>query len=475
MSDKASNVLADRYASEAIRNIWSPHGRIVLERELWLAVMKAQRDLGLPIPDEAIEAYEQVKDQVDLASMRKREQITKHDVKARLDEFCELAGHQHAHKGMTSRDLTENVEQLQVLRSLRLILEKAVACLLVLGKRAEEFAGLPITGRSHNVPAQLTTLGKRLATVGEEMERAMTVLSDLLASYPFRGLKGAVGTQTDQLTLFEGDADKVEALEKQVLEILEAPARWENVGQVYPRSLDFETVSRLYQLGAASSSFATTTRLAAGHELLSEGFAKGQTGSSAMPHKVNSRSCERINGLHTVLRGHLAMTESLAGDQWNEGDVSCSVVRRVALPDAFFAIDGLLETFLVVLRQMEVYEESMERENARQLPFLATTTFLMAAVKAGAGREDAHAVIKEHALATARDLRAGKIEKNDLGSRLAGDDRLDLSQETIDDLLDEASKATGAAANQALGFARGAQKWAERFPEAANYAPSAIL
>ncbi|MFP6854327.1 MAG: adenylosuccinate lyase [Opitutales bacterium] len=475
MSEQAPNVLADRYASESMRKIWSSSGKISLERELWLAVMKAQRDLGLSIPEEALADYEKVKDQIDLASMREREKVTKHDVKARLEEFCDLAGHQHAHKGMTSRDLTENVEQLQVLRSLELILEKAVSVLLALAKKAEAFAGLPITGRSHNAPAQLTTVGKRFATVGEEMERSMTGISELLANYPFRGLKGAVGTQLDQLTLFEGDVEKVEALEKRMLEILKAPARWENVGQIYPRSLDFETVSRLYQLASAAASFAKTTRLAAGHELLSEGFAKGQTGSSAMPHKVNSRSCERINGLQTVLRGYLAMTESIAGDQWNEGDVSCSVVRRVALPDAFFAIDGLLETLLVILGQMEVFEESIARENERQLPFLATTTFLMEAVKAGAGREDAHAAIKEHALAVARALRAGETDRNDLGQRLAKDERLRLSQEKIDDILSRASKAIGTAERQIERFVDNARVWQNRFPEAATYLPGDIL
>jgi adenylosuccinate lyase len=475
MSEQAPNVLADRYASASMRELWSPTGKIILERELWLAVMKAQRDLGLPIPEEAIASYEASKDQVDLESIRDREKITKHDVKARLEEFSGLAGHQHAHKGMTSRDLTENVEQLQVFRSLGMILEKAAAALLALADKAEEFAELPVTGRSHNAPAQLTTAGKRLATVGEEMERAMNRLLGLRDSYPFRGLKGAVGTQLDQLTLFEGDSDKVEALENRLFEILEAPGKWSAIGQVYPRSLDFETVSSLFQLASAPANFAKTMRLAAGHELVSEGFAKGQTGSSAMPHKINSRSCERINGFHAVLRGYLAMTESLTGDQWNEGDVSCSVVRRVALPDAFFAIDGLLETFLVILRQMEIHEESIRRENARQLPFLATTTFLMEAVKAGTGREDAHAAIKEHALATARDLRAGRLENNDLGSRLAQDERLGLGQETIDRILNEAAEATGLASRQTVSFAREARKWGGRFPAAAQYSPGDIL
>ena len=291
---------------------------------------------------------------MDLDSIREREKITKHDVKARLEEFAELSGHQHAHKGMTSRDLTENVEQLQTHRALSLILEKSVACLIAISEKAAEFKDLAVTARSHNVPAQLTTLGKRMANWGEEMERCMEGISRLCATYPYRGLKGAVGTRLDQVTLL-GSSKKAEQLDQKVMENLGATGSWENVGQVYPRSLDFEVVSLLFRLASAPASFAKTLRIMAGHELLGEGFAKGQTGSSAMPHKMNSRSCERINGFHAILSGYVTMATQLSGDQWNEGDVSCSVVRRLMLPDAFFAIDGLLDTFITVLNQMEVF------------------------------------------------------------------------------------------------------------------------
>lgn len=162
-----------------------------------------------------------------------------------------------------------------------------------------------------------------------------------------------------------------------------------NVGQVYPRSLDFSVVSGLVELTSGCSSFAKTLRLMAGHELATEGFAKGQTGSSAMPHKMNARSCERVNGFHVILKGFLMMISGLAGDQWNEGDVSCSVVRRVVMPDSFYAADGLFETFLTVLNQMGVYEAVVAAELRRYLPFLMTTTILMEAVKRGIGRETA--------------------------------------------------------------------------------------
>ncbi|MDB4313464.1 lyase family protein, partial [bacterium] len=364
------NVLAERYASPAISNIWSAEGRIILEREFWIAVMKAQHDLGLDIPADAIAAYEAVIDQVNLPAIAERERITRHDVKARIEEFNDLAGHEHIHKGMTSRDLTENVEQLQVFRSLLVIRDKAVTTLARLGERAEQWKDLIITARTHNVAAQPTTFGKRIAMFGEELHGAYSSLENLISHYKVRGLKGAVGTQMDTISLFNGDASKVIDLERRIVAHLGIPDLYINVGQVYPRSLDLATVSALTDLGSSPSSLCKTLRLMAGHETASEGFAPGQTGSSAMPHKMNSRSCERVNGFHTILKGYLTMAGGLSGDQWNEGDVSCSVVRRVMLPDSFFAIDGLFETFLTIISQMDAYKAVIAAENNHYFPFL---------------------------------------------------------------------------------------------------------
>ncbi len=474
MNDSPPNVLAERYASPAMSQLWSAGGKILLEREFWIAVMRAQKDLGVQIDDADIASSEAIKFEVNLDSIRKREEITKHDVKARLEEFADLSGHQHAHKGMTSRDLTENVEQLQVHRSLGMILEKATACLLALADRAEEFKELCLTARSHNVPAQLTTLGKRLANWGEELERSLESLTRLCATYPYRGLKGAVGTRLDQVTLL-GSEEKAAKLDQKLMEHLGATSNFENVGQVYPRSLDFEIISLLVRLASAPSNFATTLRIMAGHELLGEGFAKGQTGSSAMPHKMNSRSCERINGFQSILNGYLTMVSHLSGDQWNEGDVSCSVVRRVALPDAFFAVDGMLDTFLTVIKQMEVFPAVIEAERERYLPFLLTTTIMMEAVKAGAGREDAHEAIKEHAVGVVNDLRSGKIRENNLISRLAKDKRVGLKKNDLQKILKDGETRIGAAKEQVSSFVERARKWGVKFPEAKDYSPPSIL
>jgi adenylosuccinate lyase len=453
--------------------LWSAEHKIVLERRLWLAVLAAQRDLGVDVPDGVLEDYERVLDNVDLASIAARERLTRHDVKARIEDFNALAGHEHVHKGMTSRDLTENVEQLQIRGGLELVRDRAVATAVRLGALAAEHAELVLTGRSHNVAAQATTLGKRFASAAEELLVAVERVEELIERYPLRGIKGPVGTAQDMLDLL-GSADKLAQLEQRVAEHLGFRRVLSSVGQVYPRSLDFEVVTALLQLAAGPSSLATTIRLMAGHELVTEGFKEGQVGSSAMPHKMNTRSCERVNGLAVVLRGYSSMTGELAGDQWNEGDVSCSVVRRVALPDAFFALDGLFETFLTVLDEFGVYPAVVARELDRYLPFLATTKILMAAVKNGVGRETAHEVIKEHAVRLALDLRQGQ-SGNDLFRRLGEDGRLGLSEQQIAATVGEPLSFTGAAVAQVNEVVRRIDELAKRHPDAASYSPGDIL
>lgn len=474
-STSVPNVLAARYASAEMVRLWSPEQKIVLERELWLAVLEAQRDLGVAVPDDAVDAYRRVIDQVDLDSIDARERVTRHDVKARIDEFCALAGHEQIHKGMTSRDLTENVEQLQLRRSLVVIRGRMLAALARLAERAAESATVVMAGRSHNVPAQATTLGKRFANAGEELLQALHRVDDLLARYPMRGIKGPVGTQQDMLDLFDGDGARLEQLESRVAAHLGFDAWLTNVGQVYPRSLDLDVVSALVQAAAGPADLALTIRLMAGQELATEGFRPGQVGSSAMPHKMNSRSCERISGLLAILRGHLTMVASLAGDQWNEGDVSCSVVRRVALPDAFLAIDGLFETFLTVLDDFGFYPAVIERELDRYLPFLATTKVLVAAVRNGVGREQAHEAIKEHAVAAALRLREDGAEGNDLIERLAADPRLGLAPDELAGVLSNPIDFVGRAPEQIASFVTTISALVSADPAAAGYCPGDIL
>jgi adenylosuccinate lyase len=468
------DVLAARYASAELVQLWSPEHKVVLERHLWLAVLRAQADLGLPVEQQVLDDYQRVVPVVDLDSIAARERRTRHDVKARIEEFNALAGHQEIHKGLTSRDLTENVEQLLIRRSLEHVRERCVATLATLAARAAEFAELVMTGRSHNVAAQATTLGKRFATAADELLTAFTRLEELLTRYPLRGIKGPMGTAQDMLDLLGGDPAALAKLEQRVAEHLGFARVLTSVGQVYPRSLDYEVLSCLVQLAAGPSSLAITIRLMAGHELVTEGFQAGQVGSSAMPHKMNPRSCERVNGLAVVLRGYAAMVAELAGAQWNEGDVSDSVVRRVALPNAFFAFDGLVETFLTVLAEFGAYPEVFDREVQRYLPFLATTKILVAAMRAGMGRESAHAVIRDHAVAVAVAMRE-KAAGNDLLDRLAADSRLPLSRADLDALLADRLPFTGAATEQVAAVVAAVDAVVDRYPDAATYRPGTIL
>jgi adenylosuccinate lyase len=471
---RISNVLAGRYASAELVTLWSAEHKIVLERRLWLAVLRAQASLGIAVPEGAIADYERVVERVDLASIAARERITRHDVKARIEEFNALAGHEHVHKGMTSRDLTENVEQLQVLRSLEHVRGRTASVLARLARLATEYTDLVVAGRSHNVAAQATTLGKRFATTADEVLVAFTRLDELIARYPLRGIKGPVGTAQDMLDLLGGDPAKLVELERTVAGHLGFEKVLTSVGQVYPRSLDFDVVSSLVQLAAGPSSLAKTIRLMAGHELVTEGFKPGQVGSSAMPHKMNTRSCERVNGFAVILRGYLSMVGELSGDQWNEGDVSCSVVRRVALPDAFFALDGLLETLLTVLDEFGAYPAVVARELDRYLPFLATTKVLMGAIRAGVGRETAHEVIKENAVAVALAMRE-QGSGNDLLDRLAADERLPLDRAALDELLADRLSFTGVAAQQVEAVVGQVEDVLTKFPTAAGYVPEPIL
>lgn len=465
------SVLANRYASAEMKKLFAPEEKIIAERRLWIAVARAQAKLGYAISDSVLADYEKVITEVDLASIDARERITRHDVKARIEEFNALAGHEFIHSGMTSRDLTENIEALQIRDGLNLVRDKVVALLAQLAVKATQYSDQPIAGRSHNVPAQITTLGKRFASAAEELLYAFERLESLQNRYPMRGIKGPVGTAQDSIDLL-GSTDSHQKLESAIAAELGFERVLDSTGQIYPRSLDYEVLTTLVQIAASPSSLATSIRLMAGAELVTEGFKAGQVGSSAMPHKMNTRSCERVNGLTVVLRGYASMVSELAGDQWNEGDVSCSVVRRVAIADAFYAIDGLLETMLTVLNEFGIFPAVIEAELDRYLPFLASTKILMGAIKAGVGRELAHEVIKEHAVASALAMREGTA--NSLLDALAADARIPFDRAQLAALIGRPLEFTGDARGQVSRVVARIEKVSEEFPSAATYKPGSI-
>jgi len=432
------NVLANRYATKEMVAIFDPVNKIIAERKFWITILRLQKAGGLSITDSDITSYEKVVEKVDLTSIEKRERANRHDVKARIEEFNSLAGLEKIHIGLTSRDLTENIELIAIKNGLNLVRRRTLETLFLLEKSITKYEKTYMVGRSHNVAAQVTTLGKRFATCAQELLFSLASLEDLIARLPLRGLKGPVGTGQDQIALL-GSIKDLSKLEEKLAKEYDFENTLSSVGQIYPRSIDFEVVSKLLQIASAPSSMATTIRLMSGFGLVSEGFKSGQVGSSAMPHKMNARSSERINGMMVLLRGYTTMAADLAGDQWNEGDVSCSVARRVVIPDAFYTIDGLLHTFMTVLTEFGIYEENINKELLEQLPFLATSQILTELVKKGMGREIAHELIKKHATTTTA---------SNLFNALASEKDFPLSINELNNLIKNPASFAGSALEQ---------------------------
>ena len=437
-SSASPNVLANRYATKEMVVIFDPINKIIAERKFWITILRLQKASGLSITDSDITSYEKVVETVDLTSIEKRERANRHDVKARIEEFNSLAGLEKIHIGLTSRDLTENIELIAIKDGLNLVRRRTLETLFLLEKSITKYEKTYMVGRSHNVAAQVTTLGKRFATCAQELLFSLASLEELIARLPLRGLKGPVGTGQDQIATL-GSIKDLNKLEEKLAKEYGFENTLSSVGQIYPRSIDFEVVSKLLQIASAPSSMATTIRLMSGFGLVSEGFKSGQVGSSAMPHKMNARSSERINGMMVLLRGYTTMAADLAGDQWNEGDVSCSVVRRVIIPDAFYTIDGLLHTFMTVLNEFGIYEENINNELAEQLPFLATSQILTELVKKGMGREIAHELIKKHATTTTA---------SNFFSALSSEEYFPLSTAELNNLIRDPASFAGSAIEQ---------------------------
>jgi adenylosuccinate lyase len=472
------NVLSQRYATPEINDIHSEKGKILSERELWIAVMKAQRELGVNIPAEDIEKFERSKGEIDVDWIQVRELEIKHDVKARIEAFVKVSGAgEHIHRGMTSRDLTDNVEQMQIKSSSEILIGRYASVLRHMMVKAESYRDLVITARTHHQAAQPTLLGRKFSMWGEELYFHIEGFENFISRYPLRGIKGPVGTQSDMLTLL-GSQDKVDVLEQRVAKLLGFNVVLDSPGQVYPRSLDYAFLSHLSLLAASPENFAKNIRLMAGYELVTEGFGKHQKGSTAMPHKMNTRTSERVCSLAETIKGYVDMGSRLSGDQWEEGDVSCSALRRVAIPDSIFASDGLIEATLTVLNDFGAYTQMVLAEKNRYLPFLATTQFLTLLTKAGMGREEAHEVIRKYAVGEALNMRNLGIYENRLVDRLISDPTvlaLGITEDKFVNAMKEAENASIAGASSQIDNVRHkAASVIVRHEEAAKYEPRPI-
>jgi adenylosuccinate lyase len=465
------NVLSQRYATDEVNDIFSEEGKVLLERALWIAVLKAQRDLGMGIPDKVITGYEQAKANVDLQEIKRIEKRTRHDVKAKIEAFNIAAGgYEFIHRGLTSRDVTDNVEQMQIKQAMQIIFGKYVSILRHFAEKAKEYDAIILTARTHHQAAQPTLLGRRFVMWAEELYRATIDFEAFLMDYPLRGIKGPVGTQLDMLNLL-----KVRELEEKIAHYLEFQVVLDAPGQVYPRSLDLKLASHLVMLSSACENFAKGMRLMSGYELVTEGFKEGQVGSSAMPHKMNTRSSERVCGFSELLKMYMNGASRIAGDQWEEGDVSCSVMRRVIIPDMFYVSDGLCETMLTILNEMGIYSKTINAEVEKYLPFLATTELLSAAVQRGLGREQAHELLKNYAITEALNMRATGRSENRFLAELGESSEFPLTEAEIQTICNDRSRFIGNASQQILTVINKIHTLIAKYPDEAAYEPTAIL
>jgi adenylosuccinate lyase len=426
--DTWDNPLTTRYAGAKMAALWGPQRKFSTWRRLWLALAEGLHELGLAAEDGTpritpaqLAQLRAHLDDVDLARAEAYERRFRHDVMAHIHAYGDLCpeAREIIHLGATSCFVTDNTDLLLMREGLGLVRDRLVGVLDALARFAERWRDLPALGYTHFQPAQLVTVGKRACLWLQDVVLDLEEVEHRLAALKFRGVKGTTGTQASFLTLFRGDHAKVRQLDALVARKMGFDAVYPVTGQTYSRKVDSQVVDVLAGVAQSGHKFATDLRLLQHHQEVEEPFESEQVGSSAMAYKRNPMRAERLCGLARFVMGLTAGTAQTAAVQWLERTLDDSVHRRLALPQAFLATDGMLRLYLNVAGGLVVHPEVVQRNLARELPFMATETLLMLAVKRGGDRQKLHEVIRQASHAAVARLKAGG--PNDLFERLAQD------------------------------------------------------
>ena len=402
--------------------VFSPLRRAVTWRRIWLALAEAQSELGLPVKAGQVRALRARLESVDLKAVAKHEKRLRHDVMAHLHAFADQVPSARGilHLGATSMDIVDNADLMLVREALTIVQQWLVSAVDALSANARKHRSLPCLGFTHYQPAQLTTVGKRIALWCWDCVRDLDAIDALLAGLQFRGVRGATGTQASFLKLFNGSAAKVRQLEKRVAAKLGFKACEPITGQTYSRKVDAQMISALANIAAGVHKFANDMRLLANLKEMEEPFGKSQVGSSAMAYKRNPMLCERATGLARFVIGLAQSGFQNAAEQWLERTLDDSSNKRLLMPEAFLATDGMLQVLVHVSRDLVVYPKVMQARIDAELPFMATEDILMEAVACGGDRQDLHERIRVHSQAAAAQVKHHGCP-NDLLKRL-GDD-----------------------------------------------------
>lgn len=437
MKDVYVSPLVERFATAPMKALWSAQKKFSTWRRCWIALAEAEQELGLDISDAQIQAMRDHIEDIDFDKAAAYEKQTRHDVMAHIHAFGDVApgARPIIHLGATSCYVGDNTDLILMREGLELLLDKTAATLRRLQIFAEQYKELATLGYTHYQPAQLVTVGKRACLWAQDLLLDGLELEHVLGRMRCRGVKGATGTQASFMALFDGDADKVRALDKRVAEKLGFDSSLIICGQTYTRKMDTQILNVLAGIGESAHKFGSDMRLLQNLKEVEEPFESSQVGSSAMPYKRNPMRCERICALSRFLMVsplHSSMTTAV---QWFERTLDDSAIRRLSVPEAFLAADAILNLYLNVMENPRVYPKVIEKHLRAELPFMASENILMACVQRGGDRQELHEVIRAHAQEAGRRVKEEGAD-NDLLDRLAADPAIVLSREEIEAVLD---------------------------------------
>lgn len=437
MTNRYTSPLAERYASAAMLELWSPATRYGLWRRLWLALAEAQRELGVKIPDDAVSEMKANLDRIDFDAVASYEKRFRHDVMAHVHAFGDVAptAKPFIHLGATSAYVTDNADLILMRRGLDLLRGRALDVLRSLAAFAEQWRDQPTLGYTHLQPAQLTTVGKRATLWMQDLVLDIEDIDYRLRTLPFRGVKGTTGTQASFLEIFEGDHDKVRALDRLVTEKMSFAVPLPVTGQTYTRKLDAFVLSVVAGLAASAAKFSGDIRMLQSFGEIEEPFESEQVGSSAMAYKRNPMRSERIASLARFVNSLESNANQTHAVQYFERTLDDSANRRLVIPEMFLATDAILLLMANVSRGLEVHPAVIRRRVAAELPFMATEELIVRAVRAGGDRQVAHEIIRKHSIAAARAVKDG-AEGNDLLERLGRDKSFGVKMTDLEGAID---------------------------------------
>lgn len=438
MSDRYENPLCKRYASREMQNIFSDDMKFSTWRRLWIALAESEKELGLSITDEQIDEMKQHITDIDYETAAKREKEVRHDVMAHIYTFglaCPKA-RPIIHLGATSCYVGDNTDIIQQKAALTLIRRKLLTAISALADFAEKHKALSCLAYTHFQAAQPTTLGKRSTLWLQDLMMDLEHINFVLGNLKLLGCRGTTGTGASFLELFDGDHEKVKKLEALIAKKMGFDCAYAVSGQTYTRKVDYFTLSALSGIAQSAHKFSNDIRLMSHLKEVDEPFEAGQVGSSAMAYKRNPMRSERIASLARYVIADTMNPAMTASEQWFERTLDDSANRRISIPEAFLAVDGILTLVINIVKGMTVYPGMINRHLMDELPFIATENILMYSVKKGGDRQTLHEAIRRHSVAAAKAIKESGAD-NDLIDRIAADPVFNITKDEILKIIDE--------------------------------------